>query len=68
MNVFRWLGRTPEGVRLRRSAQDNRRSRGKTSAAVTTVDANMLRRVPENAVRRSAACLETDEGRHYHLL
>jgi hypothetical protein len=31
--------------------------------AVTTADANMLRRVRENAVRRTAVCLEMDEGR-----
>jgi hypothetical protein len=37
-------------------------------AAVTTVDANMLRRVRENAVRRTAVCLEMDGGRLEHLL
>jgi hypothetical protein len=37
-------------------------------AAVTTVDANMLRRVPENAVRRTAVCLEMDGDRFEHLL
>jgi hypothetical protein len=37
-------------------------------AAVTTVEANMLRRVRENAVRRTALCLEMDGGRLEHLL
>jgi hypothetical protein len=37
-------------------------------ATVTTVDANMWRRVLENAVRRTAVCLEMDGGRFEHLL
>jgi hypothetical protein len=37
-------------------------------AGVTTVDAHMLRRVRENAVRRTAVCLEMDGGRFEHLL
>jgi hypothetical protein len=38
-------------------------------AAGTTVDANMLRRVRENAVRRTVVCLEMDGGRRFeHLL
>jgi hypothetical protein len=37
-------------------------------AAVTTVDANMLSRVPENAVRRTSVCLEMDGGRLEHVL
>jgi hypothetical protein len=36
-------------------------------AAVTTVDANMLRRVRENAVRRTAVCLIMDGGHFEHL-
>jgi hypothetical protein len=35
--------------------------------AVTTVDANMLRHVGEDAVRRTALCLEMDGGRFEHL-
>jgi hypothetical protein len=44
---------TPEGARLR-IPQEYRRSRCKTSchAAVTAIDANVLRRVPESAVRQ----------------
>jgi hypothetical protein len=41
---------------------------GRLQEAVTMVDANMLRRVRENAVRRTAVCLETDGGRFDHLL
>jgi hypothetical protein len=37
-------------------------------AAMTTVDANMLRRVAENTVRRAAFCLETEGGRLDQLL
>jgi hypothetical protein len=37
-------------------------------AAVTTVDANMLRRVRENAVRRTAICLQMDGGRFEYIL
>jgi hypothetical protein len=37
-------------------------------AAVTTVDANMLRRAQENAVRRTAVCLEMEGGRFEHVL
>jgi hypothetical protein len=37
-------------------------------AAVTTVDANMSRRVRENSVRRMVVCLEMDEDRFEHLL
>jgi hypothetical protein len=37
-------------------------------AAVTMVDANMLRRVRENAVWPAAVCLEMDGGRFEHLL
>jgi hypothetical protein len=37
-------------------------------AAVTTVDANILRCVRQNAVRRAAVCLEMDGGRFEHLL
>jgi hypothetical protein len=40
----------------------------KLKAAVTTVDANMLRRVRENAVWRTAVCLEMDGGCFEHLL
>jgi hypothetical protein len=40
----------------------------KLQAAMTTVDANMLRRVRENAVRSTAACLEMNGGRFEHLL
>jgi hypothetical protein len=36
-------------------------------AAVTMVDANMLRRVRENAVRRTAVYLEMDGGRFENL-
>jgi hypothetical protein len=36
--------------------------------AVTTVDANVLRRVGENAVRRTVLCLEMDGDRSEHLL
>jgi hypothetical protein len=36
-------------------------------AAVTTVDANMLRRVRANAVRHTAVCLEMDGGRSEHV-
>jgi hypothetical protein len=36
-------------------------------AAVTTVDANMLRRVRENAVRRTDVCLEMGGGRFENL-
>jgi hypothetical protein len=36
--------------------------------AVTTVDANMLRRVGRIAVRRTALCLEMDGGRFEYLL
>jgi hypothetical protein len=35
---------------------------------VTTVDSNMLRCVRENAVRRTAVCLEMDGGRFERLL
>jgi hypothetical protein len=35
---------------------------------VTTVDASILRRVRENAVRLTAVGLEMDEGRSEHLL
>jgi pheromone shutdown protein TraB len=35
---------------------------------VTTLDANMLRRVREKAVRPTAVCLEMDEGRYEHFL
>lgn len=31
-------------------------------AAVATVDVNMFRRIPENAVRRPAVCLEVAES------
>lgn len=34
---------------------------------MTSVDTNMLRRVRENAVRRTAVCLEMDEGRFQNL-
>jgi hypothetical protein len=37
-------------------------------AVVTAVNANMLRRVPENAVWRAAICLDIDGGRLEHLL
>jgi hypothetical protein len=37
-------------------------------AAVTTVDANMLRRVRENDVRRTVICLEMDGGSFVHVL
>jgi hypothetical protein len=36
--------------------------------AVRTVDADMLRRVRENIVRRIIICLEMDGGRFEHLL
>jgi hypothetical protein len=36
--------------------------------AVTMVDANMLRRVRENAVRRTAVCHQMDGGGFQHLL
>jgi hypothetical protein len=36
--------------------------------AMTTVDANMLRCVRENVVRRTAVYLEMDGGRSEHLL
>jgi hypothetical protein len=36
--------------------------------AATTVDASMLRRVPENAVRPTTVCLEVDGDRFEHLL
>jgi hypothetical protein len=37
-------------------------------APVTAVDANLLRHVRENAVRRTAVCLEMGGGRFEHLL
>jgi hypothetical protein len=37
-------------------------------SALTGVDANMLRRVRENAVRRTAVCLEMDRGLFEHML
>jgi hypothetical protein len=37
-------------------------------AGVTTVDANMSRRVRENAARRNVACFEMDGGRFKHLM
>jgi hypothetical protein len=37
-------------------------------AAVTTVDANMLRHVQENAVWRTAIYLEMNRGHFEHLL
>jgi hypothetical protein len=37
-------------------------------AAMTSVDANMLRRVRENVLRRSAVCLEMEGGRFERLL
>jgi hypothetical protein len=37
-------------------------------AAMTTVNAKMLRRVRENAMRRTAVCLGMDGGRFEHLL
>jgi hypothetical protein len=37
-------------------------------AAVTTVDANMLGHIRENAVRHTAVCLEMDGRRFEHLL
>jgi hypothetical protein len=37
-------------------------------AAVTEVDANMLRRVSENGVRHTAVCLEIDVDLFEHLL
>jgi hypothetical protein len=37
-------------------------------AAVTTVDANLLRRVGKNSVRSTAVWLEMDEGRFQNLL
>jgi hypothetical protein len=40
---------------------------GRIQAALTTTDANMLRRVRENAVRRTGVWLEMDEGRFEHL-
>jgi hypothetical protein len=49
----------PEGARLRSPSQDYRRSYG---AAVTTVSANILRRVRKNAVRRTASYLEMGGG------
>jgi hypothetical protein len=40
----------------------------KLQAAVITDDANMLRRVRDNAMRRTAVCLEIDGSRVEHLL
>jgi hypothetical protein len=37
-------------------------------AVVRTVDTNMLRRVQENAMQRTAVCLEMDGGHFEHLL
>jgi hypothetical protein len=37
-------------------------------AAVTAFDVDMLRRVRENVMRRTAVCLEMDEGRSERLL
>jgi hypothetical protein len=37
-------------------------------AGVTTFDTNMLRRIRENVVRRTAVWLEMDGGRFEHLL
>jgi hypothetical protein len=37
-------------------------------AAVTSVDASMLRHVRGNVVRPTAVCLEMDGGRFEHLL
>jgi len=50
---------TPEGALLRSPSKNYRRSRG---------SANVLRRVPENAVRSTAVCFEMDEGHFGHLL
>jgi hypothetical protein len=36
-------------------------------AGVTAVDANMLRRIRENVVRRTAVWIEMDGGRFEHL-
>jgi hypothetical protein len=41
---------------------------GRLQAAVTTVDTNLLRRVRENAVRRTAVYLEMDGGCFERLL
>jgi hypothetical protein len=38
-----------------------------SQAAVTSVDANMLRRVRENAARRTAVCLETETASNAYL-
>jgi hypothetical protein len=37
-------------------------------AAVTTADVNMLGHVRDNAMQRTAICLEKDKGRFKHLL
>jgi hypothetical protein len=58
---------TPEGISLvpPRTIED---LMARLQAAVTTVNASMLRRVQESAVRRTAVCLEMDGGCFEHLL
>jgi hypothetical protein len=57
----------PEEPSLRSPSQDFEDLVASLQETVTTVDANMLRRVRENAVRRTAVCLEMDRGRFEHL-
>jgi hypothetical protein len=53
---------TTEGARLYSCSRNMEDLVVRLQAAVT-IDANMLRRVGENFVRRAAVCLEIDGGR-----